>query len=330
MSKRIYFIFICLVVLLTLTFSTISKKTSNSNLTKITVAEVTHSIFYAPWYVALEEGYFEEVGLDVEVILTPGADKVMASVLSGDAQIGFSGPEGTIYIKEGNEKDYIVNFAALTKRDGQFIFGDCKYKDSFKLTDLYNKSILVGRIGGMPSMVFNYALKNENINKDKINIDYSIEFSALSGAYIGGTGDFVNLFEPNASKLEEEGYGCVLANLGEFAKEVPYTVFNTKLSYFNDNKDIISKFTSAINKGLKYVLENDSKTIAETIKNQFPDNKIDELSKMIQRYKDSDSWWDNTYIEETAFNRLEEIMIYNKELSKGGYFKELVKNDFNE
>ncbi|MGM9834838.1 MAG: ABC transporter substrate-binding protein [Bacilli bacterium] len=170
------------------------KKDNNNDLTKITVAEVTHSVFYAPWYVALENGYFEDEGLDIEVILTPGADKVTAAVLSNDVQIGFCGPEGTIYVYEGGEEDYLVTFAGLTKRDGQFIVGREKI-DNFSVQDLIGKEVLVGRKGGMPSLNFINGVKNSNVDINNINLNYAVEFAALSGAFIGGTGDFVNLFE---------------------------------------------------------------------------------------------------------------------------------------
>jgi len=209
LKKRYYFIFICFITLLTLTLGGCNEKDKNET---ITVAEVTHSVFYAPWYVALENGYFDEENLNIEVILTPGADKVMASVLSGDAEIGFSGPEATIYIKEGKEKDYIVNFAALTKRDGQFIFGPCDEKDSFDLNNLKGKEILVGRSGGMPAMVFAYALKKGNINKNEVKTNTSIEFAALSGAYIGGEGDYVNLFDENVTVNKKSDYSSSLSS----------------------------------------------------------------------------------------------------------------------
>ena len=172
------------------------KDKEDIKLEKIKLAEVTHSPFYAPLYVALENGYFKEQGLDVELILTPGADKVATSVISGDTQIGFAGPESAIYVYEGNEEDYLITFAGLTKRDGQFIVS--RNKD-FKLEDLYGKEVLVGRLGGMPALNFLNALKNAGIDQNKIKLNYSVEFAALSGSFIGNTGDFVNLFEPNAT-----------------------------------------------------------------------------------------------------------------------------------
>lgn len=228
------------------------------------------------------------------------------------------------------EENYIVNFAALTKRDGQFIVGDCKYKDNFKMSDLKGKTTLAGRVGGMPLMNFNYALKNSKVNSKDVKVNTSVEFAALAGAYIGNQGEFVNLFEPTALKLEKEGYGCVLESIGKYAGEVPYTVFNTTKSYFENNGKVIKKFNKAINKGLEFVKNNEPSVIANTIYEQFPDNSINEIETIVKRYKDADSWWDNTYIEEDAYNRLIDMMKYNKALDKEPSFNKIVNNKYNE
>ncbi len=318
----IFFITLLLIVLLLISF----KKEKNTNVIK--VSEVTHSVFYTPWYVSLEKGYFKKEGLDIEVVLTPGADKVATSVISNDANIGFSGPEATIYVYN-NSKQKLITFSSLTKRDGQFIVGDCKYKDNFSLKKLINKKVLAGRNAGMPLMMFEYALKKQNINKEDVLIDKSIEFSALSGAYISGQGDFVNLFEPNASNIEKQKYGCVLSSLGSITGTVPYTTFYAKEEYINNNKDIIKKFTKALNKGLKYTKENNSKTLAKTIINQFPDTTIDDLAKIIERYKNADSWYDNTFVNIDDYYRLIDIMIYGKVIDKKPPLETLITNEFN-
>lgn len=197
--KRKIITFIILLVLIVGTFICyflFKSDNKNENLTKIKLAEVTHSVFYAPMYVAIEQGYFEEEGIDLEVILTPGADKVSAAVLSNTVDIGFAGTESAIYIYAGGEEDYLVTFAGLTKRDGQFILSrDCDKE--FKLEDLYGSEILVGRKGGMPALNFLNAMKNSNIDTSKININYSIDFASLSGTFMGGVGDYVDLFEPS-------------------------------------------------------------------------------------------------------------------------------------
>ncbi len=306
------------------------KREKSENEDKIVVAEVTHSVFYAPFYVSIHNGYFKDEGISLDVILTSGADKVSSAVLSGDANIGLSGLEATLYVYENNEKDYLVNFSSLTKRDGQFLVGSCDLKDKFTPFLLKGKSVLVGRSGGMPSMVFQYALYKSGLSSSDVIIDNSVDFASLSEAYIGGQGDFVNLFEPNALTLENEGYGCVLASLGLMSGEVPYTVFNAKKSFIKNNQDLIKKFTNAINRGLKFVKENDSETIANVIKSEFPDTSLKDLEMAVNRYKEADSWWDNTYINEDAYNNLLDLMEYNNALTKRVDFNILVDNSFNE
>ena len=276
------------------------KDEKDTGLTKIRVAEVTHSSFYTPLYVALEKGYFKDAGLDIELILTPGADKVSAAVLSNDVEIGFAGAESAIYVYNEEENDYLQIFSGLTKRDGQFIVSREKI-DNFKLEDLIGKEILVGRQTGMPALNFLNALKNNNIDIQKINANFSVEFAALSGSFIGGNGDFVNLFEPNATALEKEGYGYVVASVGELSKEVPYTAFYARKSYIDQHGDIISKFTECMAKAITYTLENEPDIVAKDIINQFPDTSIEDLALMIKRYKESDCWLENPFISENIF-----------------------------
>ena len=300
-------------------------KKEENDLRKIRVAEVTHSPFYTPFYVAIENGYFKEEGLDIELVLTPGADKVSAAVLSNDVEIGFAGPEASIYVYNGGEEDYIISFAGLTKRDGQFILAR-EATDNFKLEDLYNKEILVGRKGGMPSLNFLNALKKSNIDPKKININYSVEFAALSGSFIGGIGDYVNLFEPTATKLTKDNLGYVVASIGLMSGEVPYTAFNARKSFINNNEDVIRKFTKALNKGIKYTLENNEIEIAKVILKQFPDSSLNDLSVIIKRYKDYDCFLDSTYISERSFENLEDIMIDNDLLKSYVPYSDLIKN----
>ena len=229
-----------------------SKKNENKR-TKVTLAEVAHTIFYAPQYVAIEKGYFKEVGIDIDLILTAGADKVTAAVLSGDVEIGFCGSEATIYVYNSDEKDYLVNFARLTKRDGSFLVSRKKY-DNFKLEDLKGKSVIGGRKGGMPEMTFEWGLKQNGIDPKKdLNIDTSVAFAAMEGAFLGGNADFVTLFEPNALQVEKQGKGYIVGYVGKWGGEVPYTAYNARKSYIEKNPEIIEKFTKAIDKGLKYV-----------------------------------------------------------------------------
>lgn len=326
--KKIFYYVISISIIFVLSLILIYNSNKNED-NKLTIAEVTHSVFYAPFYASIHNGYFEEEGLNVDVILTSGADKVASSVLSGDAQIGLSGLEATLYVYDNNAKDYLVSFSSLTKRDGQFLFGDCSLKDNFILNDLNGKSVLVGRKGGMPAMVFAYALYKNGITSG-VTLDTSVDFASLSGAYISKVGDFVNLFEPTASALEKEGAGCVLDSVGKIAGELPYTVFHTKKSYLDNNEKTLKKFTNAIKKGLVFVKNNDSKTIAKAIQNEFPDTSLDDLEKVINRYKEADSWYGDTLIREEAYNNLLDLMKYNNALEKRYSFDILVDNRFNE
>lgn len=326
MKKKIIITLLCLlVIIISIFIITKINKNKKSDLIKIKLAEVTHSSFYTPLYVSIENGYFEEEGLEIELILTPGADKVSAAVLSNDVEIGFAGAESAIYVYEQNEKDYLQLFGGLTKRDGQFIVARDDYKN-FSLEDLYGKEILVGRSTGMPALNFLNALKKNNININKINVNYSIEFAALSGTFIGGTGDFVNLFEPNATNLEKEGYGKVVASIGMLSGEVPYTAFYARKSYIDKNPEVIKKFTNAINKGLEYTLNNDATTIANDIIDQFPDTNIKDLALMIERYKEYDCWLENPYISEKLFTNLEDFLIDFNLLEKYVPYSNLVNN----
>ena len=266
-----------------------------------------------------ENDYFEN--LDIEVILTSGANNVVAAVLSGDAEIGFCGPEGTIYAYKNGSKDSIKSFASLTKRDGQFLVlrNDIKYDDFKSIDEL---TILAGRSGGMPLLNFKNALKNENIKN--VKIDTSVEFANLTSAFISGLGDGVNLFEPNATTLVKNGYGYIATSIGLYSGTVPYTAFNAKTSFINKNKDVIESFYKGIKKGLDYVHNHTPEEIAKTIKNQFPDTSLEDLTIMIKNYKDYDSWYKEPIINKEDFENLEDIMINNKELDEYVPFSDLV------
>ena len=327
--KKFLTIVIILLLAVIITVFTISKNNKeDNNLIQITLAEVAHTIFYAPQYLAINNGYFEEEGLKINLILTSGADAVMSAVLSGDADIGFSGTEATIYVYNGGEKDYIKTFAGLTQKDGSFLVSRKKY-DNFTLEDLKGKTIIGGRIGGMPEMTFEWALRQNNINPKKdVNIDTSIAFSAMEGAFIGGTGDFVTLFEPNALSVEKNGYGYVVAYIGELGGNVPYTAYNARTSYIENNKDIIKKFTKAINKGLEFVKNNSEEKIAECIIDFFPDTSMNDLIKIVKRYKDGNAWKENITINEEEFKHIQDIMKASNELDNYVEYNKLIFNEF--
>lgn len=250
-----------------------------------------------------------------------------AAVLSGDVQIGFCGSEATIYVYNGGEKDYLVNFAGLTKRDGSFLVSRNNIKN-FKVEDLKGKHILGGREGGMPAMTLEYALNTNGIKSNETNIDTSVEFSAMSGSFIGGNGDFVALFEPTASELEKQGYGHIVASVGKLGGVVPYTAYNAKKSYIENNPKIIEGFTKATNKGLEYVHTHSPEEIANVITNYFPDTSKNDLINIIKRYKEIDSWYEKTYIEENDFNHIQDIMKNAGKLDKKAPYNKLVNNSF--
>lgn len=326
MKKTIVYIVVILVIfaLACAVLFNFNKKNDDKDLETVRLAEVAHSIFYAPMYVAIEEGYFDSVGIDIELSLANGADKVSAAVLAGDADIGFAGSEATIYVYNGGEKDYLKTFARLTQKDGSFIVAREDIKD-FTLDDLVGKTIIGGRAGGMPEMTLEWALSDAGIDPKKdVNIDTSVAFSAMSSAFIGGTGDFVALFEPNALELEKEGYGYVVASLGELGGVVPYTAFFARDSYLNENKELIENFDKAIQKGIDFVHNSSDKEVAEAIIDQFPDTSIDDLTKIVERYRSIDAWPDNTEFTEEEFDHLQDIMINAGELDSKVPFSDLM------
>lgn len=328
MKKKIVCLVLMFLVIVSAIFAIVRiNKKDNSN-KKITVAEVAHSVFYAPQYIAHGLGYFEDEGLDVNIVLTSGADNVMAAVLSGDADIGFSGTEATIYVYNGGEKDYVMTFAGLTQKDGSFLVSRQKY-DNFTLNDLKNKSVIGGRVGGMPEMTFEWALKQNGIDpKNDLNIDTSVAFPAMEGAFIGGNGDFVTLFEPNATSVEKHGYGYVVAYIGEIAGNVPYTAYNAKKSYIENNPDIIKKFTTAIDRGLKYVYSHDSKDIAKIMLDYFPDTTLSDMEIIVDRYKNGEAWKRNIKIDREEWNHIQEIIDASGELDKYVPYDELIYSKY--
>ncbi|SHJ68109.1 ABC transporter substrate-binding protein [Tepidibacter formicigenes] len=301
---------------------------SNNNLTKITLAEVTHSIFYAPQYVALTEGFFEEEGLDVEIINTKGADKTMAAILSNEADIGFMGPEASIYVYNQGKEDYAVNFAQLTQRDGSFLIGREK-DDNFTFNKLKGKTIIGGRKGGVPEMTLEYVLKKNGLKiGEDVTVRTDIQFSVMAGAFTGGEGDYVTLFEPVATSLEKEAKGYIVASIGKESGYLPYTCYSAKKSYIQKNTDTIQKFTNAIYKGQLWVQNHSSKEIAKSISSQFPDTDIATLSAVINRYKSQDTWAKNPILKEESLNHLMDIIEFAGELDKRAPYEKIVTTEF--
>lgn len=315
-----------IIVIVSIFISVLFNKKNDDNskeLETIKVSEVTHSLFYTPFYVAIENGYFESFGIDIDLTLVSGSDNVAASVLSNDTKIGLAGPESAIFVYNGGEKDYLQVFSGLTKRDGQFLMSRTK---EFNWQDLKGKEILVGRSTGMPALSFFKALENKGIKKNEVNINTSIEFAELSGSFIGGEGNFVNLFEPLASKLEKNGNGYVVESVGLASNEFPYTAFYARKSFIMNNKELLTKFNKAIKLGLDFTFNNNSKDIAKVVQKQFSDTSLDDLTTVIERYKNADVWVSKTYIEEEFFNTLTELLRENKLINNNVPYQDLVNN----
>ncbi|MDO4522264.1 MAG: ABC transporter substrate-binding protein [Eubacteriales bacterium] len=300
----------------------------SQSLETVTLNEVAHSIFYAPQYVAIENGYFTEEGISLDLVTGFGADKVMTAVLSGDAQIGFMGSEATIYAYNEGATDYVINFAQLTQRAGNFLVAREEIPN-FHWKDLKGATVIGGRKGGMPEMVFEYILKQHDIDPIlDLTIDQSIDFGSTAAAFSGGQGDFTVEFEPSATALEQEGAGYVVASLGVDSGYVPYTSYSAKSSYLADHPEIIQGFTNALQKGMDYVNTHTPEDIAAVIAPQFPENDLETITKIVKRYADQDTWKENLIFEKSSFELLQDILDSAGELSIRAPYEELVITDY--
>lgn len=301
---------------------------NSDELTKITLNEVAHSIFYAPMYVAIENGYFQEEGIDLTLVTGFGADKTMTAVLTDAAQIGFMGSESTVYTYAGGASDYVVNFAQLTQRAGNFLVSREPITD-FQWDMLKGSEVLGGRAGGMPQMVFEYILKKNNIDpKADLSIDQSIDFGSTAAAFSGGQGNFTVEFEPHATSLEQKGDGYVVASLGEDSGYVPYTAFCAKKSYLEANPEILQAFTNALQKGMDYCNTHTPEEIAKVIAPQFEETDLETLTTIVTRYHEQDTWKENLIFEEDAFMLLQNILEQAGELPERVPYADLVNTDF--
>ncbi len=306
---------ICILALFAMAATLFTGCKSKDGITEITLNEVAHSIFYAPMYVAFEEGYFEEEGLKVNLVNGLGADKTMTAVLSGDCDIGFMGAEASIYVYNEGAEDYVINFAQLTQRAGNFLVSRDKAEE-FSWDNVKGKTVIGGRKGGMPEMVFEYILKKQGIDpKTDLTIVQNIDFGLTSQAFAAGTGDYTIEFEPAATGLELEGTGKVVASLGVESGKVPYTAFSAKKSYIKKNPEVIQKFTNAIQKGMDYVQTHTPEQIADVISPQFKETKKDTLIKIVTRYYEQDTWKDNLVFEKESLELLQDILEGAGELS---------------
>ena len=315
-------------ILAALSLSGCQSSLSPDGQTAVTLSEVAHSIFYAPQYAAIELGYFEEEGIDLTLVNAGGADKVMTSLISGDAQIGFMGSEASIYVYQEGSDDPAVNFAQLTQRAGNFLVGR-QAEEDFKWQDLRGKTVLGGRAGGMPQMVFEYILKKNGLDPvNDLTIDQSISFGLTAAAFTSNDFDYTVEFEPFATALEQEGNGYVVASLGKDSGYVPYTAYSAKKSYLEKHPEIIQRFTNAIQKGLDYVNTHSAAEIAETIKPQFQETDTEKIKIIVERYKEQDTWKGNTVFEKESFELLENILEEAGELDTRVPYEDLVNTEF--
>jgi len=299
-------------------------------LRKVRLIEVTHSLFYTPQYVALGLGFFEEEGLEIELIDGKGADKVMASLLSKDGDIGFMGPEASIYVYNEGKEDYAINFAQLTQRDGQFLVAR-EPDPNFTWDKLKGKEVLGGRKGGVPYMTLEYVVKKNGLTPGvDVNLRTDVQFDVLAGAFVGGEGDYVTLFEPVASSLEKEGKGYVVASVGVEGGYIPYTCYSALKSTIEKEPEMIQSFTNALYKGMLWVQNHSTEEVAEVVKPFFPDVEDDVLISLINRYKNQDSWKPDPIISEEGLNHLMDIMEMAGELTERPEYDNIVITKFAE
>lgn len=295
---------------------------------KLKINEVTHSVFYAPLYLAESLGYFKEENIEIELTNGGGADNVMSAVLSGDSHIGFCGPEAALYVLVGGSSDVPTVFGQLTKRDGSFLVSR-KPEPDFKWEDLKGKEILAGRKGGVPAMTFEYILNNNNL-KDGVDLtlNYDVAFNLMTSAFEAGTADYCTMFDPTAYEYEAAGKGYVVASVGEASGEVPYTCFIAKNSWIEKNEDVAEGFLRAVTKAVKYVNETPSETVAPYLTSYFDGTSVESLAASVERYREIDAWRTELTMTESSFNRLQDIIENAGELSRRAEMNDLVDNSF--
>lgn len=303
-------------------------KKKDNGLDTVRVCEVTHSIFYAPQYAAIALGFFEEEGIEIELSNGQGADAVMAAVLSGNIDVGFAGPEASIYVYNEGKKDHTQVFAQITRRDGSFLIGR-EPDDNFTWDKVKGKTVLPGRKGGVPYMALEYVLRQNGIDPyEDTNLDNSVQFSMMTAAFTGGTGDYVTAFEPTASMLQQEGKGYIVASVGEAAGDIPYTAYFAKKSYIDKNSDLIQRFTNAVYKGQQWVATHTDAEVAQAVAEFFPDTSLELLTASVASYRAIDAWNTDPVMSEESFNRLQTVMTEAGELTKTADYDKVVNNTF--
>lgn len=334
MKRILYTLISIILIAVVITITLLAKKNemptqkSEEKLQKITVSEVTHSVFYAPQYVAMNLGFFEEEGLEIELINGGGADNVMTAVLANQVDIGFAGPEAAIYVYNEGLEDYAEVFAQVTQKDGSMLVARTPY-ENFTWQDLKGAHILPGRTGGVPYMTFEYVLKQNGLDpQNDLLLDTSISFDAMTSAFVSGTGNFVTVFEPTASTLEKNGQGYIVDAVGANTSEIPYTAYFAKKSYIQAHEDTILRFTRAISRGLSWVKSHSANEIAEAVAPSFADSDIDLLTSAIAHYQEIDVWKDTPAMTESSFNLLQEVIRQAGELEQTAPFDKIVNNSY--
>ena len=332
-TKIIIAVILLMIIVISIVFAIKTKITNteeSGDIQTIQLNEVTRSVFYAPQYVAISNGFFEEEGLELEITTGQGADKVMTAILAGQSDIGLCGPEAAIYVYNEGKEDYIEVFAQLTQKDGSFLVSK-EPTDNFSWQDLKGKTVIPGRKGGVPYMTLEYVIKKNGLTPGvDVTLDDSIKFDLMAGAFARGNAEYVTLFEPTASMTEDAGKGYIVASVGEASGEVPYTAYCAKKSYIANNEDIVEGFTKAVYRGEQWVKEHSAKEVAEIIQDFFPDTTVESLENSVQKYKDIDAWKENPILKEEAFDKLQLIMTEAGELEQKAPYDKIVNNTFAE
>ncbi len=317
-----------MIVLLVTSMFLVGCQQQETQMKNIRLIEVTHSIFYSPQYVALEKGFFEEQGLNIELTNGGGADKCMAAMVSGEADIAFMGPEASVYVYLQGREDHAVNFAQLTQRDGSFIVGR-EDDDNFTIDKLKGKTILGGRKGGVPLMALEYVIKQNGLTPGvDVDVRTDVQFDMMAGAFQSGEADYTTLFEPLASTFELQGNGYVLESVGALAGYIPYTCYSSLGSYIEKNPDVIQGFSNALYKGMMWVEEHTAQEVAEVILPQFPDSDVEFIAEIVQTYKDLDTWNPDLVLGEEGYNKLIDIMKTAGEIEEGAPYEKIQTPEF--
>ncbi len=322
--KKLIVILLVVALLTLTTFSLVSCKKDDSTLVKVN--EVTHSVFYAPLYVAMNKGYFEAEGLTIELTNGGGSDKTMTAIMSGQADVGLAGPETAVYVKAGGSSNYPKVFGQLTTKDGSFLIGRNEVED-FKWSDLENKEIIGGRRGGMPAMCLEYALyKNGLVNGENVTINYDVQFDLVASAFASGTGDYCTMFEPVATTYQNAGKGYVQTDVGSEAGVVPYTCFMATSEYIKDNQTTVKAFMRAILKGIDFVMENDDLTVAKALAPSFQGSSVQDLVSAVNSYKAIGAFKVDPIMHKEDYDKLIDILKFSKVLEADVAYEDIIDN----